>query len=161
MTKELGPNMDHGQIVAKRVDQGRVDGFERAREAENAKAKMRRKFRVMIKHVEVCWYTTDCCSLLGGFVLLRVNSFSLNLLWKIKKMLVIFYAGYIVSERCRDVDKRCFMWYRYCDYNSFIRANCKRTCRLCYRGNFFVLNAAYATEVNFCVKFTMNLRRMP
>ncbi|KAM7433975.1 hypothetical protein ABFA07_015860 [Porites harrisoni] len=32
---------------------------------------------------------------------------------------------------CVDKDRRCSGWTRYCSYHKYVRANCKKTCKLC------------------------------
>ncbi|XP_078371488.1 blastula protease 10-like [Oculina patagonica] len=33
--------------------------------------------------------------------------------------------------RCQDKDSRCRNWTRYCSFHNYVRANCKKTCKLC------------------------------
>jgi len=35
------------------------------------------------------------------------------------------------SSSCVDKNSRCPGWTRYCSYHSYVRANCKKTCKLC------------------------------
>jgi len=34
---------------------------------------------------------------------------------------------------CFDKDSRCHHWPSYCSWHSYVRANCKKTCNLCWQ----------------------------
>ena len=36
-----------------------------------------------------------------------------------------------IGGNCKDKDRRCSGWTRYCSYHKYVRANCKKTCKLC------------------------------
>ena len=36
-----------------------------------------------------------------------------------------------IGGNCVDKDRRCSGWTRYCSYHRYVRANCKKTCKLC------------------------------
>ena len=37
-----------------------------------------------------------------------------------------------IGGNCKDKDRRCSGWTRYCSYHKYVRANCKKTCKLCW-----------------------------
>ena len=37
-----------------------------------------------------------------------------------------------IGGNCVDKDRRCSGWTRYCSYHKYVRANCKKTCKLCW-----------------------------
>ena len=37
-----------------------------------------------------------------------------------------------IGGNCVDKDRRCSGWTRYCSYHRYVRANCKKTCKLCW-----------------------------
>ena len=34
---------------------------------------------------------------------------------------------------CRDNDRRCPYWIKYCSFHQFVQANCKKTCKRCWK----------------------------